>query len=231
MLKKLLCVALLATLCQAKLASAAFVAGTDYDMLDIKPIPAQMLTADSHDKKAVKVVEFFSYGCPWCYKLDPFLETWLKTKPKHVQFERVPVLFQPAWSMFVKVFYVATDLQVESSLHTQIFTAVQNNYGEDPKAAFGPMLMQPVDFSTDSGITSFFSQHGLKTEQIQVVLNNKTKLDQQAKTAADLTKTFKVMEIPLVVIKNSSGLYSISNRNTHGDNARFIATLNYLTAN
>lgn len=228
MLKKLFTVALLATLCHVKLASAAYVAGTDYTVLDVKPIPAFMLATNQKDKKAVKVVEFFSYGCPWCYKLDPSIQQWLKTKPKNVEFERVPVLFQPAWSMFVKVFYVATDLQVENSLHTQIFTAVQNNYGEDPKAVTGPLLIQAVDFSTDQGITRFFSQHGVSPEKVQAALKNQAKLDQQAKTATELTKAFKVMEVPMVVI---NGKYTISNSNTNGDDKKFIDTLNYLIAN
>ena len=30
----------------------------------------------------VQVLEFFSYACSWCYKLDPFVEVWSKKLAK-----------------------------------------------------------------------------------------------------------------------------------------------------
>ena len=38
--------------------------------------------------KKVEVREFFWYGCPYCYRLEPLLGEWLKTKPKAALFIR-----------------------------------------------------------------------------------------------------------------------------------------------
>src|SRR3977135_4542127 len=47
--------------------------------------------------KKIEVIEFFSYGCPHCNDLEPFLQQWVKTLPPDVQFRRVPVMFQDRW--------------------------------------------------------------------------------------------------------------------------------------
>lgn len=38
----------------------------------------------------VEVIEFFWYGCPHCYNLEPYVNKWLATKPKNVEFIRQP---------------------------------------------------------------------------------------------------------------------------------------------
>ena len=38
----------------------------------------------------IEVREFFWYGCPHCYSLEPYLERWLKTKPDEVAYVRTP---------------------------------------------------------------------------------------------------------------------------------------------
>ena len=45
----------------------------------------------------IRVTEFFSYGCVHCRNFDPIVEDWLKTAPKDVKFDRIPVTFQPLW--------------------------------------------------------------------------------------------------------------------------------------
>ena len=34
--------------------------------------------------KKIEVIEFFSYGCPHCNDLEPFLQEWMKTLPADV---------------------------------------------------------------------------------------------------------------------------------------------------
>src|SRR3981081_3784080 len=41
----------------------------------------------------IEVVEFFWYGCPHCYNLEPYIESWLKKLPPDVEFRRVPAVF------------------------------------------------------------------------------------------------------------------------------------------
>ena len=38
----------------------------------------------------IEVLEFFWYGCPHCFTLEPHMQTWLKQIPKDVYFLRTP---------------------------------------------------------------------------------------------------------------------------------------------
>ena len=40
----------------------------------------------------IEVIEFFWYGCPHCYSLEPFVNSWAKSVPKDVVFKRVPAV-------------------------------------------------------------------------------------------------------------------------------------------
>lgn len=57
----------------------------------------------------VEVREFFWYGCPHCYTLEPFVTNWLKTKPANVNFVRTPAAMNPVWEQNARGYY-AVDL-------------------------------------------------------------------------------------------------------------------------
>ena len=61
-------------------AHAAIQPGTDYT-----PLAAPQAVAN---KNRVEVIEFFSYGCGHCFKLEPASEAWAKNKPADVGFRR-----------------------------------------------------------------------------------------------------------------------------------------------
>lgn len=74
--------------------------------------------------KNIEVIEFFSYGCPHCGELEPYLQTWLKTKPADVTFRRVPVMFQPRWDSLARVYYTLDALGDEPKLSPEVFAAI-----------------------------------------------------------------------------------------------------------
>jgi len=73
------------------------------------------------------VREFFWYGCPHCYKLEPYLETWLKTKPEDVDFVRIPGVMNRSWELHGKAFYVAKSLGVLEESHSNLFNAIHRD--------------------------------------------------------------------------------------------------------
>ena len=40
----------------------------------------------------IEVIEFFYYGCPICYELEPALSRWHTIAPNYVKLTRVPAL-------------------------------------------------------------------------------------------------------------------------------------------
>jgi protein dithiol oxidoreductase (disulfide-forming) len=75
----------------------------------------------------VEVIEFFWYGCPHCYNLEPVLEPWLKKKPVDVQFRRVPAVFNERWAHDAAIFYAFEALGVLDKVHKPFFDAIHRD--------------------------------------------------------------------------------------------------------
>ncbi|MBV8030029.1 MAG: thiol:disulfide interchange protein DsbA/DsbL [Betaproteobacteria bacterium] len=75
----------------------------------------------------IEVVEFFWYGCPHCYNLEPLLETWLKKQPPDVEFRRIPAVFNERWALDAGMFFTLEALGVLEKLHRPLFDAIHRD--------------------------------------------------------------------------------------------------------
>lgn len=72
----------------------------------------------------VEVIEFFWYGCPHCYSLEPSVNAWLKTAPKDVTFKRVPAVPSEAWGVLAFVYYTLEAMGQLEQYHAKVFDAI-----------------------------------------------------------------------------------------------------------
>jgi protein dithiol oxidoreductase (disulfide-forming) len=97
-------------------AQQALVVGRDYVAID----PA--VPTDNAAK--IEVIEFFSYACPHCNDLNPYVMKWAAKLPSDVAFRRVPVSFNPFYQLMAKLYYA---LEVVGELPRQdsaVFNAI-----------------------------------------------------------------------------------------------------------
>jgi len=73
----------------------------------------------------IEVLEFFSYTCPHCFRLEGVIEPWLKRLPADVVFRRVPVSFQESSLPLAQAYYVLDSMGRLDTLHLKIFDAFQ----------------------------------------------------------------------------------------------------------
>ena len=73
----------------------------------------------------IEVVEFFWYGCPHCYSLEPTVQSWLGALPKDVEFRRIPAPPNESWKAAARTYYALDALGVLTRLHKPLFDAVQ----------------------------------------------------------------------------------------------------------
>lgn len=73
----------------------------------------------------IEVLEFFSYTCPHCYRLEGVIEPWLKRLPGDVVFRRIPVIFQESALPLAQAYYVLDAMGRLDVLHLKIFDAFQ----------------------------------------------------------------------------------------------------------
>lgn len=139
-IKLVLGLGILALMCPVLVSSEEFEAGKHYKIIEKQSetesneeTPASEETSsegtdsDTPDadtlNEEIAVVEYFSYGCSHCYRLEPFIDTWLETKGKEVSFSRVAVPRQD-WIPYARAFYIAEVLGITEKVHSLIFRGI-----------------------------------------------------------------------------------------------------------
>ncbi len=139
----------------------------------------------------IEVVEFFWYGCPHCYSIEPLVEKWQKTLPPDAVFRFLPAAFNARWAHDAAIFYTFEALGVLDKVHRPFFDAIHLNHlrTDDPKA-----------------LDEWVSKQGIDPKKFEETLKS---FSVQAKTrrAAQLTATYKIDGTPAFAV---AGRYTIS---------------------
>ena len=157
-------------------ASAQLVEGKNYVRIT-NPQPVET-------GKKIEVIEFFSYMCPHCAELEPYLDTWLAKLPSDVAFRRVPVSFQQRWAALAKVFYTLDALGAEAKLSPDVFKAIHG---------------QGVALWDDKAFYDWAASKGLDRKKVEEV-SKSFAIDGKMKRALQLAQQYRVDSVPTVVV-------------------------------
>lgn len=178
-----------------------FVAGKDYELIKGNEAAAK--------SGPVTVTEFFSYGCPWCYRLEPSLNQWVKQQGAKIQFSRVPVVFNKDWAYYAKAYYTVNLLGQGAKLNPILFKTIQAKHGA--LASNNTM----IDFLTSQGIDKATAESAFK---------HSTTIDMQLNQGSAQMAQFHVTAVPAVVI---NGQYKTDLQMAQGED-RLFKILTYL---
>jgi len=100
-------------------ASARWVEGTNYVVLD----QAQPTTVPAGK---VEVMEVFSYACPFCNKFQPVIHRLESSLPSNAQMVFLPASFNSSedWPMFQRAYFAAQSLGIAKRTHQALYDAV-----------------------------------------------------------------------------------------------------------
>lgn len=178
-----------------------FVEGTDYVALD----------GDAKIQRdgTVQVIEFFWYGCPACFRFEPYLESWKKNKPETIDFVAVPASLRDSWEIHARAHFAidlaGSDGRLESAFYKEIH---ENDNRMRNEQAFSEWAQ---------------SQPGVDAEKFVNSLNSfgiVTKLNQ----ARLLIKIFRINSVPTLVV---GGKYRTS-PSMAGSEQRSLEIVEYL---
>lgn len=106
-------------------APAKPVAPTYKEGVNYQPVlPAQ---PTSTEPGQIEVLDFFWYGCPHCNALEPYLETWERSKSANVVLRRVPAILEPDWEPAARAYYTADALGLLPRSHMATFNEIHQN--------------------------------------------------------------------------------------------------------
>jgi len=202
--KTILLIAGLFLLSTAFAVPTQFVQGKDYKEL---PVTSQQSPTE---QGKVQVIEFFSYGCPWCFRLESSLEKWLTVKPATVAFQRVPVVFRPSWVILAKAYYTADSLGVADKLTPEIFAAIHN---------------KGVDLANPEAMEQFFINNGVSKKDFESAFNYSPSIDALLNNGDALARQYQIFQIPTIVV---GGKYVTDTAMAQGDAQRMMQIVNFL---
>ena len=157
-------------------ASAQLVEGKNYIRL-ANPQPVET-------GNKIEVVEFFSYGCPHCAALEPYLDKWLETLPPDVAFRRVPVMFHSDWVQLAKVYYTLDAMGQAAKLSPEVFKAIHQ---------------QSVNLSDKNKFFEWAASKGLDKKKVEEVFSS-FGVDGKVKRAMQLAQEYRVEGVPTVIV-------------------------------
>lgn len=159
----------------------------------------------------VQVVELFWYGCPHCFQFDPYLHTWLKTKPANVEFVRIPAIFNnPTWKLHAQAYYTADVMGVLDKVHEAMFDA---------------MHVKKQRINTKEAIRAFFVSRGIDGGEFDATFESFA-VSGLVRQAAQLTKQYGIDGVPTMAVQ---GKYRVGGRMA-GTNENIIRIVDFLVA-
>ncbi|MDB5811082.1 MAG: oxidoreductase [Betaproteobacteria bacterium] len=141
--------------------------------------------------KKVEVVEFFWYGCPHCYHLEPSLKAWLKRKPADVEFRPIPGTFgAPTWEPLTRTYYALDAMGVAPKYHDVLFAGIH----EEKDSAKQRALV-----NDSRAIADFLASKGVDKQKFLDAYNSFA-VNSRTKRSEDLTRSYDVPGTPAVAI-------------------------------
>ena len=170
------------------------------------PAPYSMLNppqpTDGSGK--IEVIEFFWYGCPHCYSIEPAVSAWLKTAPKDVVFKRVPAFPNEQWGSMAVMYYTLEAMGLLDTYHSKVFDA---------------MHKQNVNLASKAKRDDWLKANGIdpvKYGEVEKSFSVSTKVAR----ARQMTQAYKVDSVPRFIV---NGKYVTSGEQAGGNDKIFPA--------
>ncbi len=174
-------------------AHAQLAVGRDYVVID----PAQ----PTDNPAKIEVIEFFSYACPHCSDLNPYITKWEATLPSDVSFKRLAVGFNsPFYQYMARLYFTLDALGELPRLDSGVFNAIHEKGLKliDEKSIQEWAVAQGIDAKKFSDAYHSFG------------------VDSKTKRADQMAQADKITGVPAIVV---DGRYLVTGREvkTHAD--------------
>jgi thiol:disulfide interchange protein DsbA len=132
----------------------------------------------------IEVIEFFYYGCPACYELEPTLARWLFNAPGSVTLRRVPALSSDNWDNFAKLFYTLEATGHLARLHWPVY----DNFHFDG-----------IELNEEAAMVNWVSHNGVDKEEF-ISAYHSPEIQAKLAAAREMTRNYEIKGVPSIVI-------------------------------
>ena len=177
-----------------------FVEGKDYVKVNT---PVKSANPDK-----VMVTEMFWYGCPHCFRFEPYVDKWRQTMPEGADFELLPSVLNPGWMEHARAYFALQQMGATDKVHKKLFNAIH---------------LQRKRLNSIDTLAAFVAQQGVNEKEFRDHYHS-FPVDTLVRKSRQKEKKYGHQGVPAVIV---NGKYRTSG-SMAGSNARMIEVIDYL---
>jgi len=154
----------------------------------------QISTEKQQESKDIIIYEFFWYGCPHCYNLEPTMDRIEADLEKDTKVVKLPVALRDSWIPHAKLYYALKQMDKIDQVHNLIFEEIH---------------LEDNRLNTEQQMIDFLGKHGIDTKEF-IEKYNSFGTEARIKKASNLAKKYQIDSVPTIIINGrflTSGSY------------------------
>ena len=154
----------------------------------------QISTEKQKESKDIIIYEFFWYGCPHCYNLEPTMDRIEADLEKDTKVVKLPVALRDSWIPHAKLYYALKQMDKIDLVHNLIFEEIH---------------LEDNRLNTEQQMIDFLGKHGIDTDKF-IEKYNSFGTEARIKKASNLAKKYQIDSVPTLIINGkflTSGSY------------------------
>ena len=154
----------------------------------------QISTEKQQESKDIIIYEFFWYGCPHCYNLEPTMDRIEADLEKDTKVVKLPVALRDSWIPHAKLYYALKQMDKIDLVHNLIFEEIH---------------LEDNRLNTEQQMIDFLGKHGIDTDKFMEKYNS-FGTEARIKKASNLAKKYQINSVPTIIINGrflTSGSY------------------------
>ena len=144
----------------------------------------QISTEKQSESRDIIIYEFFWYGCPHCFNLEPTIDRIEADLAMDARIVKVPVALRESWTPHAKLYYALSQMNEINDLHNLIFEEIhiENNR-----------------LDTEEAMIEFLSKSEINTEIFSEKYNSYG-TEARVKKASNLARKYQIDSVPTLVV-------------------------------
>tara|TARA_B100001057_G_scaffold343651_1_gene344567 strand:- start:882 stop:1493 length:612 start_codon:yes stop_codon:yes gene_type:complete len=144
----------------------------------------QISTEKQQDSKDIIIYEFFWYGCPHCFNLEPTMDRIEADLENDTKIMKIPVALRQSWMPHAKLYYALEQMDKIDEMHNLIFEEIH---------------LENNRLITEEQIVSFLGQHGIDTEKFSEKFNS-FGTEARIKKSSNLARKYQIDSVPTIIV-------------------------------
>lgn len=180
----------------SSLSFAQLVENKDYTVLDNRVIHL------SKEQDKVEVVEFFNYGCPYCYRLEPEMSAWFADKPDNVEVIKIAIPRKGKWVEYARLFYALGMISKaeQERISPLIYAAIHE---------------QKLNFASEKDLFDWTEKQNVNRQALEQYYAS-NEVTEKIKQAVELALSYDLKYVPSIYVNGQYQLILDSSNNYEG---------------